>query len=66
MSLRDQEQKIEIESKKYTLLLNLNEAISNESRAAIDELLQVNSVDIWQRNVFTDIQNKWEVEFEFA
>ncbi|KAJ4859153.1 soluble NSF attachment protein, SNAP domain-containing protein [Trichoderma breve] len=52
---------------KYTLLFDLNEAIKQKDREMIDEILQANVVDDWQKNVFTDIQNKYEPkDDEFA
>ncbi|KAK4067111.1 uncharacterized protein Triagg1_7839 [Trichoderma aggressivum f. europaeum] len=51
---------------RYTPLFDLNEAIRKKDRGMIDVVLQGNPGDEWQKKIYTDIQNKWEVEDEFA
>ncbi|PNP50766.1 hypothetical protein THARTR1_08387 [Trichoderma harzianum] len=62
--------KLAKEQMKYTLLSKLNKAIEEKSRTMIDDILlnQENRklMDEWQNKIYTDIQNKWEVPFEFA
>ncbi|KAL6826816.1 soluble NSF attachment protein [Trichoderma sp. SZMC 28015] len=64
---------IENTQRKYAMVFNLNEAIRQKDRVAIDGILLANKalVDDWQNKIYTDIKNKWEVEvetdeFEFA
>ncbi|KAL6699000.1 soluble NSF attachment protein [Trichoderma pleuroticola] len=70
----DLRKRIVSEQRKYTLVFELNEAIkkTKETRKLIDEILLKKEYedlvlkDKWQNKIYTDIQNRFELEFEFA